>query len=109
MVKENDIKEIRNKITNLYNQLKDKYPIKKVILYGSYAKGQANKESDIDVGIVLDLPKNTNKITINSQLFHETSKIDINIEPLCILWDEYRNHEPASILGEIIKTGIELI
>jgi hypothetical protein len=34
--------------------------------------------------------------------------VDANIEPKCIFWDEYQHYEKASILAEIIKTGIEV-
>jgi predicted nucleotidyltransferase len=43
------IKEFKRKIAELYGQR-----LKKVVLYGSYARGQANDEhSDIDLAIVL--------------------------------------------------------
>ena len=43
------LKEFKKQISELYGQR-----LKKVVLYGSYAKGQANDEhSDIDLAIVL--------------------------------------------------------
>ena len=43
------LKEFKQKIAELYGQR-----LKKVILYGSYARGQANDEhSDIDLAVVL--------------------------------------------------------
>jgi predicted nucleotidyltransferase len=43
------LKEFKQKIAELYGQR-----LKKVVLYGSYARGQANDEdSDIDLAIVL--------------------------------------------------------
>lgn len=44
------LKEFKQKITELYGQR-----LKKVVLYGSYARGQANDEhSDIDLAVVLE-------------------------------------------------------
>ncbi len=44
------LQEFKQQITRLYGQR-----LKKVVLYGSYARGQANDEnSDIDVAVVLD-------------------------------------------------------
>jgi len=44
------LKEFKRQITELYGQR-----LKKVVLYGSYARGQANDEhSDIDLAVVLD-------------------------------------------------------
>ena len=39
----------RNK--NFINPIVNKYPIDKVILYGSYARGNANESSDVDLAI----------------------------------------------------------
>ena len=89
--------------------IKDAYPVKKMILYGSYAKGSATKDSDIDVGVIIDLPDSVNKVEITANLFHIARKIDTHIEPLCILWSEYKNFERGSILSEIVKTGIEVV
>jgi hypothetical protein len=35
--------------------------------------------------------------------------VDPAIEPKCIFWDEYENHDEASILFEIIDTGVEIV
>lgn len=44
------LKEFKQQVTELYGQR-----LKKVVLYGSYARGQANDEhSDIDLAVVLD-------------------------------------------------------
>ena len=47
---EHIVKEFKRKIAELYGQR-----LKKVVLYGSYARGQANDEhSDIDLAVVLE-------------------------------------------------------
>ena len=44
------LKEFKQKTTELYGPR-----LKKIVLYGSYARGQANEEhSDIDLAVVLD-------------------------------------------------------
>lgn len=102
-------KVIAKEIKSFYHLVKTAYPVKKVILYGSYAKGTATKDSDIDVGVVIDLPEHVNKVTVTANLFHMARKVDVHIEPLCILWSEYKNRERGSILSEIIKTGVEVV
>lgn len=107
MVKdENYIKE---KVIEFYNLIKQQYPIKKILLFGSYAKGNYNINSDIDIAVVMDEYKSKNRIEITSELFKIASGIDVYIEPKCIFWKEYLDHEPASILSEIIHTGKALI
>ena len=80
-------------------------PVKKLLLYGSYAKGTARADSDIDIMVVIDRKPRANKIKMTAQLFKYAMKINPNIEPRCIFWDEYKNPPRASILEEIIKTS----
>ena len=47
----------KEKIKNFYFLIKDKYKVKGIILYGSYAKGTTRKDSDIDVLVDLDYSK----------------------------------------------------
>ena len=49
------IKEITNKVTDAARKsLGEK--LNKVILYGSYARGDYNEESDVDIMILADIP-----------------------------------------------------
>ena len=100
---------IRAKVLRFYDAVKAFWPVKKILLYGSYAKGQATKDSDIDVAVVIDETDHTKRIEITSRLFHAAFGIDAAIEPKCIFWDEYQHPDQASILSEIINTGIEVV
>lgn len=100
---------IREKILRFHESAKQQLPICKVLLYGSYAKGRATQHSDIDVAVVVDEPDHTKRIEITAALFHWAAQVDPAIEPKCIFWDEYKNHDKASILSEIIDTGIEIV
>jgi predicted nucleotidyltransferase len=99
---------IREKLLKFYRSAKQLFPIKKILLYGSYAKGQATENSDIDVAVVVDETDHSKRIEITSRLFHAAFDIDAAIEPKCIFWDEYLNHDKASILSEIISKAIEI-
>jgi uncharacterized protein len=101
--------EIRDKIMRFYRMARESLPIRKVLLYGSYAKGSAGPDSDIDVAVVVDERDHTRRIEITTELFGSAFRIDPAIEPKCIFWDEYQNHDRASILAEIIETGIEIV
>lgn len=50
----NSIKEILRRFTEKVQQVLGKR-VKKIILYGSYARGDYNKKSDVDVMILTDL------------------------------------------------------
>jgi len=75
----------------------------KIVLYGSFAKGNWNENSDIDIAVIvnkidddfLELSKRLNKLTRN---------IDNRIEPVLLQIDEDR----SGFLSSILKTGITL-
>jgi len=81
---------------------RNKIPIEKAILFGSYAKGHAMEESDIDVALVSEVFSGIGlKIGGKSSLEKE---IDSRIEPLPFKPEDFEN---GGILAEEIKkTGI---
>ena len=79
-----------------------------MLLYGSHAKGVATEDSDIDVAVIVDEMDHSKRVEITARLFHAAFDIDAAIEPKCIFWDEYVNHDKASILSEIISKAIEI-
>ena len=99
---------VQKKVDRFYQEAKQVLPVKKVLLYGSYAKGLATDSSDIDVAVVIDSPDHLKRIDLTSKLIHIARKIDVAIEPKCVFWDEYQNCPSGSILQDIISTGIEV-
>jgi predicted nucleotidyltransferase len=100
---------IREKVLRFYESARQSLPIRKVLLYGSHVKGQAQESSDIDVAVVVDEPDHTKRIEITARLFHAAFQVDPAIEPKCIFSDEYAEHDEASILSEIIDTSVEIV
>jgi len=49
-----DEKQAVEIVKNYAEVVKKAFPVKKIILYGSYAKETAGKDSDIDVTVVFD-------------------------------------------------------
>lgn len=80
--------------------VKQNLDVKKVILYGSYAKGTAREDSDIDVAIIIDELKD-DLLETESLLFRLRREIDARIEP--ILLEE--KDDASGFLEEILKTG----
>jgi len=104
MAKKPDI--INSYLIQFYKAVKDRHPVLKIFLYGSYAKGNHTPDSNIDV--VIDEEDHSRRIEITADLFRLARKIHSAIEPKCIFRDEFEKCENASILSEIIRTGINV-
>jgi predicted nucleotidyltransferase len=77
------------------------FVVKNVVLFGSYARDNAQKYSDIDVAVVV---KNNNMEFIDYAplLWKLTRNIDVRIEPVLIEED----NDVSGFLEEIYKNGI---
>ncbi len=77
------------------------YPVKMIVLFGSYARGNAWELSDIDLAIVLEKVEG-NFLEVWGNLVGLTIGINSLIEPLLI---EDNDKEPNGFLNEILKYG----
>lgn len=98
-----EVIEIINKYIEI---IKNDIKINKVILYGSYAKGTYNSDSDIDIAIIIDGYNEDNFISMGTFLLDKSNILKVDIQPLPFSIEEY--NEPKGIMEEIINTGIEL-
>jgi len=74
--------------------------LKKVILFGSYAKNSHKEFSDIDVAVVVE---KIDSLLESEFLLHKLVRdVDLRIEP--VLFEE--DNDPSGFLDEISKTGI---
>ena len=74
-----------------------------LILYGSYAKGNAHKDSDFDVAVVVDNIAG-DYFSTRPLLWKLRREIDDRIEPVLI----EKNHDEGGFLSEISKNGISI-
>jgi predicted nucleotidyltransferase len=90
----------------LYKQLvKEQFPVpvEQFWLFGSYAKNNAHKDSDIDVALVVNhLDKNYSVLNTEPILWRLKRQIDFRIEPHVIA----RDTDYAGFIDEIQRTGI---
>ena len=80
--------------------VRQNFNVKKVILYGSYSRGSARKDSDIDVAVVLSCI-DEDFLMAEAKLFRLRREIDTRIEP--VLLEE--SNDKSGFLEEILKTG----
>ena len=105
MVKESD--SVVKKIKAFKRVLEESFNISKVVLFGSYAKGNPQKDSDIDVAVICDDFKNIDRIELTKLMLGIGQSIDINIEPLGYSEEEYNNCDNRTFLAEIKRHGVE--
>jgi uncharacterized protein len=93
------IKKFRKKISN-------DLIISKVILFGSYAKGNFSEDSDIDLCIIAENIENTFLSTL--KIAPKVIGIDLRIEPLVFSSKDYYENSNYGVLKEIKEKGIEI-
>ena len=104
-------KSINNKlimeiVQKYVDKICENYKIEAIILFGSYAKGTNNENSDIDIAIITD--------DFENDIFDEElnfmklrRNIDTRIEPHLIRIEDYKNAE-TPFIKEVIDTGIKV-
>ncbi|MBW2609533.1 MAG: nucleotidyltransferase domain-containing protein [Deltaproteobacteria bacterium] len=95
-----DKKQAIEIVRNYAEVVKKKLSVKKVILYGSHAKENAGKDSDIDVAVVLDSIED-DYLSTGALLFKLSRDIDLRIEPVLV----EQGDDVSGFLDEITKTG----
>jgi len=92
---------IINKLINNKLLISKHFDIDELVLYGSYAKGTQNADSDIDVAIVVN-SIDQDFFTYAPPLWKLKREIDDRIEPILI----EKNSDESGFLKEVLKTGL---
>jgi len=84
--------------------VKNSFDYQKVILFGSYARDNAQKDSDIDIAIVFS--DYDNRLDRQVALMKLTRQIDTRIEPHPFREKDFDYSNP--LVNEIISYGLEV-
>jgi len=98
-----DNEEILAKLRQYKKLLSQQLKFDKLILFGSWAKGTARAESDIDVAVVVNGIQG-DFFSTRPLLWKIRRQVDDRIEP--VLLDE--DHDNSGFLHEIMKHGITI-
>jgi len=96
---------IRKSIDNFIELLMKEIPVEQVILFGSWAKGRAKPESDIDVIVVSTAFSRKKHIDNMQYLFRRAAKVDSRIEPIPAVPNEITHPDERTFLGQAISSG----
>ncbi len=99
-----DKRDAINIASRYADAVKLKYDAVKIILFGSYAKGNYHKDSDIDVAVILK--DFNNLIDTQLDLMRIRRKIDSRIEPHPFREKDFEITNP--IVNEIVKYGQDI-
>ena len=102
-----DFETVKQHVKNYAYDVHNVFPVDRVILFGSHAKGTATEQSDIDVCFFLSSFGNKRRVDILIELvglMHKYKKV--HFEPIVFPTDEIQNDNP--FVKEILRTGIEV-
>ncbi|QAT61969.1 nucleotidyltransferase domain-containing protein [Acidilutibacter cellobiosedens] len=98
---------IRNVVEDYLKDLSDDIRIDKAIIFGSYAKGNYNIDSDIDLAIFSDSFKDMDRVESIKYLLKRARKFrGVDLQPISFTTRDYE--EKLGIVEEVINTGIEV-
>jgi len=89
--------------------IEKKQDIQKIYLFGSYAYGKPNKESDLDLCIILDNVYSKKEFVVN--FYYALEKIGIKYNYDLLIYREkdfYGSENPESVENTIINKGVLL-
>ncbi|GHT63858.1 hypothetical protein FACS189451_11030 [Bacteroidia bacterium] len=98
---------IIDKVKDYKDLVQKKFPVKidQFYLFGSFAKGTPNMDSDIDVALIVNhLDDDYDYMNTGLILWRLRRDIDLRIEPHLIA----RDADYAGFVDEIERTGIEI-
>lgn len=105
MVEKSINREIMEPIQKYIAKISQYYKIEAIILFGSYAKGTQNENSDIDIAIISS--DFNDIIEDGAKLIGFTWKIDTRIEPHPITMEDFKKVSNPFI-KEVVDTGIKV-
>jgi predicted nucleotidyltransferase len=101
-------KQIITLIKKFLNRLlQEGIPVEKAYLYGSYARGEENEESDIDILLVSELFDKNDDQTVG-KTWRIGQSIDVRIEPFTVGRKRFLIDEFSPLLQIVKKEGLEI-
>lgn len=104
MAKKEVITLIRKFLKRLFQE---GIPIEKAFLYGSYARGEQDEESDIDVMLVSEVYDKNDDRTVG-KTWRISMSIDTRIEPYTVGKQRFLTDEFSPLLQIVKEEGLEI-
>jgi uncharacterized protein len=95
-----ELEEIKNKIASVQNRLNVDFEVSEIGLFGSYVRGEANEDSDLDVLISLKPEHHIGLIKFNSLKIFLSDLLNIKVD--LVLKDGIKPALKKYILKEVV-------
>ena len=80
-------------------------PAEKAVIYGSFARGEQRKDSDIDVLVLSPLFDQLKESKVLDLLWRLTRQVDIRIEPIAVGVREFEKDDGSPLIGVARRDG----
>ena len=97
--------DLRHAIEDFVERLGRSVRIDMVMLFGSYASDTQHEGSDIDLAIFSFDFDEMSTWDRQDRIARATVGRAYRISPVGFSMEEYRKHDPASFVGEVLRTG----
>lgn len=99
---------IKNALSDYIRKLSPEIKVRSAVLFGSYARGDWNDESDIDIAIFSDDFSSMDRIEAITFLLNKALPYNLDIQPLAYDENDLVNENENPFIHEILTTGIKV-
>ncbi len=100
--------QIISALKHLVLDLKKSHDIREAYLYGSYARNNPTRYSDVDIALVLGTFRDGSPMDERFEIFHEVQQHNSQFEVLCLTEEEF-NDGDMPIVRHIKREGIRIL
>ena len=101
-------KSLIKELKNFHKEISVDYPIKKMILFGSRAKGRERENSDVDLLLVSKKFLGKRRLKRSPDLYLRWN-LDYPVDFVCLTPKEFENKKKEiGIVQEAVKDGVEI-
>lgn len=93
--------------TFLQRLLQEGIPVEKAFLYGSYARGEENEDSDIDVMVVSEIFDNNDDKHVG-KTWRISRSVDVRLEPYTVGKKRFLTDQFSPLLQLVKTEGLEI-
>ncbi len=101
--------EVEKTLSDYIKNLKKEIRVKCAILFGSYAKSDWGKDSDIDIAVFSDFFSHKDRTESIAFLLERALEYDLDIQPIAFDEKDFENYKENPFIDEIVTTGIRIV